>query len=575
MVFVPLAFTAGVVGQFFLSLSLALAIAILISMLVSVTVIPVLTARYLAGRPMPSPGRVYQFFEAKYETMLRAVVHWPKLTLAASVLVIVPAAWIFTHVESGFMPDMDEGAFVLDYFMPVGTSLAETDRVMRRVEAVLLDTPDVAAYVRRTGAELGFFATEPFTGDVLVSLKPPGERRSMQQVIEAVRARLESEVPQLEVEFVPLIQDQINDLAGVEAPVEIKLFGSDYAVLRRLAGEVGAAVESTEGCVDVDPHVRQGNPDMIVHVDSVEAERVALSTQSVEEQLNAAMYGQVAATLPEKERLTNIRVRYPDRVRFNLHRLGTLPLEVPGGGYVPLDQLAQLEHARSLNELWRENQQPTIFVTAEIEGRDLGSVVNDLRPKLARIALPPGYRWELSGNYETQQRSFLSLLIVLVVAALLVFLLLAFQFRSLALPLLVFLTQPLSLTAALAALWITGVPLNVSSLMGAIMLVGLDVKNGIILIEYIGQLRVDGMGLREALVQAGRVRFRPILMTSLTTILGLFPLALGLGPGAQMQQPLAVAVIGGLTANMLFTRLIIPPGYELIARFRERATIAA
>ncbi len=219
---------------------------------------------------------------------------------------------------------------------------------------------------------------------------------------------------------------------------------------------------------------------------------------------------------------------------------------------------------RSPNELWRENQQPVITVTAELGDWDLGRVNSELQKELPKIKFPTGYRWELAGNYRSQQESFASLFTVLIVAAAIVFLLLGFQFRSLTLPLLIFLTQPVSLASAIFALWITGTPLNVSSFMGAILLIGLDVKNGIILIEYIGQLRKQGQNLNEALIHAGRRRFRPILMTSLCTIFGLVPLAIGLGPGAQMQQPLAIAVIGGLIANMLVTRLLIPVGYLVL-----------
>jgi multidrug efflux pump subunit AcrB len=220
---------------------------------------------------------------------------------------------------------------------------------------------------------------------------------------------------------------------------------------------------------------------------------------------------------------------------------------------------------RSPNELLRENQQPSITVAAQLTGRDLGAVNRELESRLKAVHMPPGYRWELAGDYRAQQESFANLLLMMLAAAALVFLLLGFQFHSLTLPLLIFLAQPVSLASALCALWITGTPLNVSSFMGAILLIGLDVKNGIILIEYIGQLRAAGAPLADALVRAGRARFRPILMTSLTTIFGLVPLALGWGPGAQMQQPLAVAVIGGLIANMLLTRLLIPVGYALLA----------
>jgi len=235
-----------------------------------------------------------------------------------------------------------------------------------------------------------------------------------------------------------------------------------------------------------------------------------------------------------------------------------------GIGFVPLDQLASIRVVRSPNELWRENQQPVLTVTARLDQRDLGSVNRELQSKLSALEFPRGYRGELAGNYRAQQESFASLLTVLIVAAELVFLLMGFQFRSVILPIRLFLVQPISLVSALFALWITGTPLNVSSFMGAILLIGLDVKNEIILIEYIGQLREQGMPLRDALIKAGRTRFRPILMTSLCTILGLVPLAMGFGPGAQMQQPLAIAVIGGLITNMLLTRLLIPVGYLVL-----------
>jgi CzcA family heavy metal efflux pump len=575
LVFLPLAFVRGVVGQFFQSLSLSLSVALVVSMVVSLTIIPVLAARFLGRRPMPSTGPIYNALADRYEGLLKIGLRLPIATVLLSLLATAPGWWLSNHLKTGFMPDMDEGAFVLDYNMPVGTSLVQTDKVMRRVEAVLQHTPDVSGYIRRTGAELGFFATEPYTGDILVSLKPPGQRRPAEELFEVLREELKAEVPELETEFVPLVQDQINDLAGIASPVEVKVFGPDFTVLRTLAEKVGKIVAEVPGAADMNAHVFLGNPDIVIRPDSVQTARVGLTVADVEAQLNAALYGQVASTVPEQDRMTKIRVRYPDWVRYDHEHLSLLPISLAsagsaastgpvtsaGIGFVPLGQLASIQTVRSPNELWRENQQPAITVTAELENRDLGSVNRDLEMKLSELKFPPGYRWELAGSHRAQQESFASLWTVLLVAAALVFLLLGFQFKSLTLPLLIFLAQPVSLASALFALWITGTPLNVSSFMGAILLIGLDVKNGIILIEYIGQLRAEGIPLREALVQAGRTRFRPILMTSLCTILGLMPLALGMGPGAQMQQPLAIAVIGGLITNMLLTRLLIPVGY--------------
>jgi CzcA family heavy metal efflux pump len=582
LVFLPLAFVRGVVGQFFQSLSLALTVALLVSMVVSLTIIPVLAARFLARQPMPTTGPIYNLLADRYEAALRASLRFPRWAVAAAVLVALPGWWLAGQLKTDFMPEMDEGAFVFDYKMPVGTSLAQTDKVMRRVETVLLRTPDVAGYIRRTGAELGLFATESYTGDILISLKPSGERRPAAEVMDELRDTLAREVPELaEQEFVPLISDQINDLSGVEHPLEVKIFGPDVAVLRELAEKAAPIVEAAGG-KDVNSHVYLGNPDIVIRPSSVETARVGLTEMDVENQLNAALYGQVASTVPEADRMTKIRVRYPDRVRFNVERLGELPINLTaatplaaatgGPGFVPLSQLASITRTRTPNEFFRENQQPVLNVTADLEEGDLGAVNRQLESELAKLEFPPGYRWELAGNYRAQQESFRNLLLVLILAAGLVFLLLGFQFHSLTLPLLIFLVQPISLTSAMLALWLTNTPLNVSSFMGAILLIGLDVKNGIILIEYIGQLRADGMPLDQALVTAGRVRFRPILMTSLTTIFGLVPLALGLGPGAQMQQPLAIAVIGGLVTNMLFTRLLIPVGYMVL---RGRTQVAA
>jgi len=265
------------------------------------------------------------------------------------------------------------------------------------------------------------------------------------------------------------------------------------------------ALEQVRGVVAVDPHVRLGNADLVVKTDSAAARRIGLSAEQVESQLNAALFGQVAFVLPQEDRLTNVRVRYPDRLRYDLHSLSDMPLLTSDGGTVPLRAVARIEPRRSLNEQWREDQQPTINVTAEIEGRDLGGAARDIQRQLVQSPVPPGYRLELAGDYRSQQQAFRSLLAVLLVAAVLIYL----------------------------------------------------------LIERVGQLRHRGLPPEQALATAGRERFRPILITSLTTLLALLSLAFGVGPGAQMQQPLAIAVIGGLMANMLFTRLVIPAGYVL------------
>jgi len=604
LVFVPLAFVRGVIGQFFQSLAVSLTIALLVSMVVSLTLIPVLATRFLARRRMPTTGPIYGFVAGRYERLLRFGLSAPRLTLILALAAAAPAWWLWQNAKSDLLPNMDEGALMLDYEMPAGTSLEQTGKVLARVEAVLDNTPDVAGYIRRTGAENGLFVTESFRGDILVSLKPQRERRSMSEIKALIDKQIHEVAPEMiSLELTALIQDQMNDLVGLERPIEIKVFGPDPMVLRQLAIKVADVAESLH-LAEVNAHAQLGNPDLVVRPDGVETARLGLTVQDVENQLSAALYGQLAGTITEQDRLTSIRVRYPDAVRYDRDRLQQLPISLPSGAegktksssnagrmlravsapsVVPLSQLASIEIVRSQNERWRENQQPVITVTAQPGGgedaedkgdaapTDLGKINRDLQAALQAIEFPPGYRWDLAGRYQARQESFASLLVVLIVAAALVFLLLGFQFKSLTLPLLIFLTQPVSLASALFALWITGTPLNVSSFMGGILLIGLDVKNGIILIEYIGQLHRSGLSLSESLMRAGRTRFRPIVMTSLTTIFGLLPLALGLGPGAQMQQPLAIAVIGGLIANMLLTRLLIPVGY-LVLQGHEAAS---
>jgi multidrug efflux pump subunit AcrB len=668
LVFVPLAFISGVYGQFFASLSWALAIAVLVSMVISLTLVPVLASKFLAGRPMPEPGPIYRGLANVYERVLALALRFHWATLAFSLAALGLGVLLYTGIpgpqeegkppeplvkglQTGLMPAMDEGAFILDYWAPSGTPLDRTEQMMHEVEHILSENPDVDTYVRRTGSENGIYATQTQRGDIQVVLRgardtwrgllkpvrPPLEeverelkdlgmqlddkgkewvrskyrRRPVQKVMEEIEEEVKEKFAehQLKIELIQIMQDELNDMSGAVRPVEVKLFGPDYKVLRHLAEIVGERLEKKgkgRGIKEVDNHVYAGNPDLMLDIDGGNAARIGLTAEEVEKQLKAMYIGQIATQVRESaERITEVRVRYPDAVRFGtgrfepsrvLNQLLLLPeppapvaaqaadpspvpiLQGPDRA-VPLTAIARLKPQRTPEEQWRENQQPAHFVTAEMneEEAGLGAVVDDIRGVMGEMEkkgqFPARYRWDLGGYYVQQQDAFRSLFVVMVVAILLVYIMLAFQFKSVVLPLLIFLTQPLSLVSGLFALWLLKIPLNVSSYMGAILLIGLDMKNGILLVEYIQQLRKQGMELMPALLLAGRTRFRPILMTSLAAILGLFPLALGIGPGAQMQQPLAVMVIGGLTANMLFTRMIIPVGY-LVLESKKKVEMA-
>jgi multidrug efflux pump subunit AcrB len=685
LVFVPLAFIVGVYGQFFAALTRSLAVAVLVSMVISLTLIPVLAARFLGGRALPGPGPVYRFFEHVYELALKVALRFPLVTLTLSLAAVGVGVLLYTGIpdpratqqpgapppaplvkglQTGLMPAMDEGALVLDYYAPGGTPLGRTEAMAKELEKILSENPDVQSYVRRTGSENGLFATRTDRGDIQVVLRPAdegvfglfrkperppfkdiekemkdvgkeratrkyGPKCTEDQILEegkaairekyrrrplpGVKEEIEDNIKehfsehQFKFELIQIMQDELADLSGASRPIEIKLFGPNSDELRHLAEEVAEKLEKEgkgRGITEVDSHVAGGNPDLMIDVHKARAVRLGLTAMDVERQLKAMYVGQVATQVRESaSRITDVRVRYPDWARFGFPKGERSPgtdieqlfspasvfnqwLLLPEGKQlsdpldptplagaaraVPVSTVVSLKPVRTPEELWRENQQPAQFVTAQQNEAEagLGDIVADIRRLMAEINLPAGYRWEIGGYYLQQQAAFRSLLLVMVVAVLLVFIMLAVQFRSVLLPLLIFLTQPLSLVSGLLALWLTNTPLNISSYMGAILLVGLDMKNGILLVEYIQRLRGQGVELQAALLQAGRTRFRPILMTSLAAILGLLPLALGLGPGAQMQQPLAIMVIGGLTANMLFTRMIIPVGYLLLERLK-------
>ncbi len=570
VVFLPLVLLQGVVGQFFKALSFTLAINLLVSIVVSLSLIPLLALGPLGPRAGVCDRVWVQKLAAGYLWLARKALARPWLTAALLALVLASGGLLLRGIGTGFLPEMDEGGFVLDYFMPVGTSLSETDKNCRKIEALLAKTPEIASYSRRTGAELGFFATEQYMGDFLVALKPRKQRtRSSFEVIDDLRAQIEQQVPQVEIEFVQVMQDTLNDLAGNPAPIEVKCFGPDYRDLQRLADEVAKEMKRVAGIVDIKPGVSFGSPEIFFRVDPVAAARRGLTTGDVLSQARAALLGEEAATLRQGERLVPVVVRYPDALRFNPVTLGATPIETPTGEAAPLASLTRVSEPMNPNELWRENQQPVVYVTARIAGQDLGSVMRDLKAALAKMQRPANTRLEYGGQYASQQKAFRNFTIVIVLSVLLVSAVLVFQFRSYLLTAIIFLTIPFSQIGGLAALRLAGVPLNVSSFMGLIMLVGLVVRNGIILVEYTEQLIDEGYDLFDALLTAGRRRLRPVLMTSFAAIFGLAPLALNMGAGAELQRPLAIAAIGGLCISTLFTLIVAP-----LARFMLRRALA-
>jgi multidrug efflux pump subunit AcrB len=464
---------------------------------------------------------------------------------------------------------MDEGAFVLDYFLPAGTSLNDSDAAAKKIEAVLRTIPEVATYSRRTGAELGpAAATEVSRGDIMVRLKSHAARkRSADEVIAEARERVERQVPEARVEFVQVLQDVLNDLSGTPRPIEIKLFGSDYAGLQAKAREIAGRLEGVRGLVDLYAGVEGEAPQLKLRLDAAETARLGLTVAEVTADLDAALHGTVASVIRRADRPLGVRVRYPDAVRFDAKQLELLPLlPTTGGGTTSIAAVARFERTTAPSVLLRENLRPTVVVTADRESRDLGSVAGDVQDRLRGLVLPEGYTSELGGQYRAQQETFRDLARVCAFGLLGVLAVLLAQFRHSRMAVVVLASVPLAAVGALATLAATGVPLNASSMMGCILLVGLVVKNGILLLEQAESCWLPGSDLDAALLEAGSIRVRPILMTTLATIAGLTPLAFGVGAGAEIQRPLATAIIGGLLVSTLVSVFVIPSLVRLAFR---------
>jgi CzcA family heavy metal efflux pump len=588
VVLAPLGLLSGVVGQFFRALSLTLSVAVLISLGLSLTLIPLLARRvYGAGRA-PFSGRSGRSghagratagpawaarLEALYARALGGALRRPRWALGAALALAAAGVLLGWKMPNGFLPQMDEGGFVIDYLTPPGTALRETDRMARVIERIVAATPEVAAFSRRTGAEMGLYATQQNKGDVLVRLKPRGERRrSVDEVIAALRPVIHDALPGVDIEYTQILQDMLGDLQGESAPIEVKIFGDDAEVLAGIADQAVPLLAKVRGVVDVVGSER-GNPEVTWEIDPVAAGRVGLSVEQVAAQLAADWLGDTATELRLADRTIPVRVRFPDADRFDPARQAATTVRGADGALVPLASLGHPAAANGQSILSREDLRQMALLTARLEGRDLGSTVAEVQERLRSLRLPVGYSIAIGGQFESQRQAFRELLTVFGVAAALVLLILLVQLGSWLPALLLLAAAPLSLGGAFALLWATGTELNVSSAMGLILLVGLVVKNGIVLLDYAHRLRRQGAPLAEAIAAAARVRLRPILMTTLCTLFGLLPLAFGLGAGAELQKPLALAVIGGLGLSTLVTLLALPSLYVALAA--KQATSAA
>src|SRR5499427_4376587 len=582
VVFLPLLSTTGVTGSFFRALAITMTVSLVSSLLLALTWTPTLSQYFVRRKDTPAAGdvrtgthSVAALLEAEeahlsgffgrivdfYSRVMRQLLHRPLLLIVGSVAVLVLSFVCYRLLDTDLLPAMDEGGFILDYYTPPGSSLAESDRILQHIEEIIRSQPEVENTSRRTGLQLGLAAvTEANRGDFTVKLKK-GRRRDIEEVMEDVRTQIKKQEPAADVEFVQVLQDMIGDLSNEPEPVVVKLYSQDPQALLAAAPRIADRISKVKGVVDVLDGVENtiSGPASTFEVNSLTAARSGFTPEEVAVDASAILEGEPAATpVVLNDRSYPIRVRFPDSIRSSLEQMMNTPIISATGRTATLGSLASLASDPGQTEIRRENSQRLMQVTARLEGVGLGSGMAAVQRAVNDLHLPSSIRVEYGGTYQEQQRSFRDLLKVLVLALLLLFIVLLFEFRSFSAPAAILASALLSTFGALFALLATGTTFNIASFMGIIMVVGIVAKNGILLLDADQRFRGLGFSAEEAMIQAGRRRLRPIAMTALATVAGMLPLALAFGAGSQMLQPLAITVIGGLLSSMALSLVFTP-----------------
>ena len=508
VVFLPLTLLTGVTGSFFRSLALTMAVALLTSLVLALSFTPVLAERFVRAKRREGwkedldrrsdhealanereeeeeHGRILGSIIRRYDWVLGHALDHRWLILVIIAVVLAGSYLLYRSLGSEFLPEFDEGAFILDYWAPPGSSLSETDRMLHQVEDLLRKTPEIEGYSRRTGLELGLFITEPNRGDFAVKLKP-GHTRSTADVIADLRKQVAESEPALEVEFVGILSDVIGDLTSSPEPIEIKLFSEDENALHQKADEVETAIKKVQGVVDTKNGVIVSGPAITFNIDPQRASRFGVTATDVANTITTAMSGDAASSILQQDRLIVVRVIFPPEVRASLDKVRALQVRSSSGALFRLDQVADIEYDKGQTEIEREGLRSTVAVSGRLEGKDLGTAIAEIKTLLSReVKLPPGMTIEYGGLYQEQQSSFGELALSLVLAIVLVFLTLLIEFRSFAHPIAIVTGAVLALGGVLLGLFITGTTLNVVSLMGMIMVVGIVAKNGILMLDAV------------------------------------------------------------------------------------------
>ncbi len=559
IVFAPLGFLSGVTGAFFKALSITMASTLFASWLLTAFAVPLLASRLINfskwhDPEMDKPG----WLTRTHGALLARVFRHPALLGGAVAVLLVVGALSFDHVQTGFMPNLDEGGFVLDYQSAPGTSLGETQREIAQVEGILRADPAVESFSTRIGAGFGGDLNEPNQGDIVVRLTPVGTRPGIDAVMQRLGEQITAKVPGVDTDLHQLMGDEIGDLTGVPQPIEVKLAAADPRQLGPAALRVAAALGGIAGVNSVVNGIVPAGDAYEIHVDPARAAMLGLDPASVAASLDTQLNGSVVTTLEGQNQQTGVRVQLAPGAKANTDALAAIPIATPSGKLVPLGSIASFSIAAGQPEITRENLQQIVAVTGRISGRGIGSVIADVKTALAKPGvLAPGVTYTLGGLYKQQQIAFAGLVRVFIAALLAEFALLLFLYERFALVFAIMGTSLLSTTAVFTGLWLTGIELNITALMGMTMIVGIATEMAIFFVSEYTHLAQD-MDTRAALIAASVNRLRPIAMTTLAAILTLLPLALDLGQGAGMQQPLAIAIISGLLVQFPMVLLALP-----------------
>ncbi len=579
VVFLPLISVTGVTGSFFRALAVTMTAALLTSLLLALTWTPGLSLTLLrANRETHTAShsrqsRLMTRVLSWHESVLQWAFRKPLLLGGLCLLLVVGSGFAYLGLGSDLLPEMDEGGFILDYIMPAGSSLTETNRVLEHVDHILRSLPEVESTSRRTGLQMGLAAvTEANTGDITVKLKSH-RSRGIDEVMADARAEIRKTEPELDIEFTQVLQDMIGDLSNAPEPIQIKIFSSNAELLSQLGPQIGDAISKIPGVVDVENGIDNtiSGPATVFQVDPVVAARMGFTPQEVAEDATSILDG-VTTTDPliANGRPYTVRVRLGDETRQSLDTIENTVFNSSTGKLATLGSLAQITQLPPQNEIRRENLQQLVVVTARLEGSDLGTAIKKVQRTIEGMHLPPTVRIEYGGTYQEQQKSFQELLRVLLLSLALVFGVLLVEFRNFSAPVAILTSSVLSVAGVILALLVTGTTFNVASFMGLIMVIGIVAKNGILLLDADERYRAQGASARDAMLHAAQRRLRPIVMTATAAICGMLPLAFALGSGSQMLQPLAIAVIGGLLLSMSLSLIVTPIVYFVLTRNRHQ-----